>query len=48
MEQFVIRNSKGRLIAGLFMPLQTIEFAQRVLAEWQHNYPQETFHIESK
>ena len=48
MEQFIIRNSKGRLIAGLFMPLQTIEFAQRVLAEWQHNYPQETFHIESK
>ena len=48
MDQFVIRNSKGRLIAGLFMPLQTIEMAQRVMAEWQYNHPQETFHIEAR
>jgi len=47
MEQFVIRNSKGRLIAGLFMPLNCLKQAQRVLAQWQYNYPQETFHIES-
>ena len=47
MDQFVIRNSKGRLIAGLFMPLDNMEQAQRVLAQWQYNYPQETFHIES-
>ena len=47
MEQFVIRNSKGRLIAGVFMPLRDMEQAQRVLAQWEYNYPQETFHIES-
>jgi hypothetical protein len=47
MKHFVIRNSKGRLIAGLFMPLKTIKMAQRVLAQWEYNYPQETFHIES-
>ena len=47
MEQFVIRNSKGRLIAGVFMPLRNMEQAERVLAQWQYNYPQETFHIES-
>jgi hypothetical protein len=47
MEQFVIRNSKGRLIAGLFMPLKNIAQAERVLAQWQYNYPQEKFHIEA-
>ena len=47
MKQFIIRNSKGRPIAGLFMPLRNMEQAQRVLAQWQYNYPQETFHIES-
>jgi hypothetical protein len=48
MDQFVIRNSKGRLIAGLFMPLKNMEQAQRVLAQWEYNYPQEKFHIEAK
>jgi len=47
MKQFIIRNSKGRPIAGLFMPLRNMEQAQRVLRQWQYNYPQETFHIES-
>ena len=47
MEQFVIRNSKGRLIAGLFMPLKNLEQAERVLAQWEYNYPQEKFHIEA-
>ena len=48
MKQFIIRNSKGRPIAGLFMPLRDMEQAQRVLTQWQYNYPQETFHIEAK
>ena len=48
MKQLVIRNSKGRLVAGLFMPMRDMEQAQRVLAQWQYNYPQETFHIEAK
>ena len=48
MENFVIRNSKGRLIAGLFMPLKNRAHAERVLAQWQYNYPQESFHIESR
>ena len=48
MEQFVICNSKGRLIAGLFMPLRNMAQAQRVLAQWEYNYPQETFHIEAR
>ena len=48
MKQLVIRNSKGRLVAGLFMPMRDMEQAQRVLRQWQYNYPQETFHIESK
>ena len=48
MKQLVIRNSKGRLIAGVFMPLRDMEQAQRVLTQWQYNYPQETFHIEAK
>ena len=47
MKQFIIRNSKGRLIAGVFMPLRNMEQAQRVLAQWQYNYPQEKFHIEA-
>jgi hypothetical protein len=47
MKQFIIRNSKGRPIAGVFMPLKNREQAERVLAQWQYNYPQETFHIES-
>ena len=48
MKQFIIRNSKGRLIAGVFMPLRDMEQAQRVLTQWQYNYPQETFRIEAK
>ena len=48
MKQLVIRNSKGRLVAGLFMPMRDMEQAQRVLRQWQYNYPQETFHIEAK
>ena len=48
MKQFIIRNSKGRLIAGLFMPMRNMEQAQRVLRQWQYNYPQETFYIEAK
>ena len=48
MKQLVIRNSKGRLIAGLFTPFRTMEQAQRVLAEWQERMPNESFHIEAK
>jgi hypothetical protein len=48
MKQFIIRNSKGRPIAGVFTPLHDMEQAQRVLRQWQYNYPQETFHIEAK
>jgi hypothetical protein len=31
----------------VFVPLKNREQAERVLAQWQYNYPQETFHIES-
>ena len=48
MKQLVIRNSKGRLVAGLFVPFRDMEQAQRVMAEWEDNYPQETFYIEAK
>ena len=48
MKQFIIRNSKGRPIAGVFMPLRDMAQAERVLRQWQYNYPQETFHIEAK
>ena len=47
-EQYIIRRTRDRRpIAGIFMPIQTTTMAQRILEEWQANYPSETFHVET-
>jgi hypothetical protein len=46
---FIIRRTRDqRPIAGIFIPIRSKTMAERILAEWQHNYPQETFHIEKQ
>jgi hypothetical protein len=46
---FVIRRTRDqRPIAGIFTQIKTPAMAERILAQWQHNYPQETFHIEKQ
>jgi hypothetical protein len=42
------RKSDNRLIAGVFMPIKTIEMAERVMAEWSANYPDTEFVIDTK
>ena len=43
---YIRRLKDNRLIAGLFMPIETKELANRILKHWEHNYPNETFYIE--
>lgn len=46
--QYIVRRSRdNRPIAGVFIAIRTETLAERILAEWQHNYPTETFHIET-
>jgi hypothetical protein len=47
-EQYIIRRTRDqRPIAGVFMPIYTQSIAERILAEWQANYPTDTFHVET-
>jgi len=47
MSNVCIRRVRdNRLIAGLFVDIKTEDFAKRVLAEWQHNCPDEEFYID--
>jgi|TARA_R110000796_G_scaffold123104_2_gene237393 hypothetical protein len=44
---YIIRRTRDRRpIAGIFMPITTKTMALRTLAQWQHNYPTEDFHID--
>ena len=44
---YLIRRERdGRLIAGVFAPINTEEQARAVLARWEHNWPHERFIIE--
>ena len=43
---YIRRLKDNRLIAGLFMPIETKELANRILKQWQHNCPNETFYIQ--
>ena len=43
---YIRRVRDNRLIAGLFVDIKTEDFAKRVLAEWEHNCPDEEFYID--
>ena len=46
--QYIVRRTRDqRPIAGIFMPICSQAIAERILAEWQVNYPTETFHVET-
>ena len=40
------RQKDNRPIAGIFTPIKTITMAERVLAQWEYNWPEEIFFIE--
>ena len=45
---YLIRRERdGRLIAGVFIPIDTEEQARAVLARWECNWPHERFVIEN-
>ena len=47
-EQYIVRRTRDRRpIAGIFNPIHSLTMAERILAEWQANYPTETFHVET-
>lgn len=47
-EQYIVRRKRDqRPIAGVFMPIHSQSMAERILAEWQANYPTDTFQIET-
>ena len=45
--KYVIRRNSGRIVSGVFSSIDTLAMAQRLLSEWQHNYPNENFRIET-
>lgn len=46
--QYIVRRTRDqRPIAGIFIPIRSETMAQRILAEWQENYSQEAFHVET-
>ena len=46
---YLIRRERdGRLIAGIFAPINTEEQARAVLARWEYNWPHERFTLEDK
>lgn len=46
--QYIVRRTRDqRPIAGIFIAIRSEAMAQRILAEWQENYPQEAFHVET-
>lgn len=46
--QFIVRRTRDdRPIAGIFVAIRSEAMAEQILAEWQANYPTETFHVET-
>ena len=46
---YCIRRLKDkRLIAGLFVAIETEDFAKRLLKQWQYNCPNDEFYIECR
>jgi hypothetical protein len=46
---YCIRRLKDkRLIAGLFVAIETEDFAKRLLKQWQYNCPDDEFYIECR
>ena len=45
---YVRRLKDNRLVAGLFLPLKTKEIANRMLKQWQYNFPNDEFFIEER
>jgi ornithine cyclodeaminase/alanine dehydrogenase-like protein (mu-crystallin family) len=46
--QYIVRRTRDqRPIAGIFVAIRSQAMAERILAEWQANYPTETFHVET-
>lgn len=46
--QYIVRRTRDqRPIAGIFIAIRSEAMAQRILEEWQENYPTETFHVET-
>ena len=43
---YIRRVKDNRLIAGLFVAIETEDFAKRLLAKWEHNCPDDEFYID--
>lgn len=45
MTMYQIKTESGRPVAGIFIPINNLDIAERIKAEWQHNYPCTNFVI---
>jgi hypothetical protein len=45
---YIIRRERDRrLIAGAFVDIRSLEMAERIRLEWQANYPNDAFLVET-
>jgi len=44
-QYFIRRERDSRIIAGIFVPINSQTIAENVLKQWKHNFPSESFHI---
>ena len=43
---YIRRVRDSRLIAGLFVDIKTEDCAKKLLAQWEHNCPDDEFYID--